>query len=124
MEAKKCKKTSDQKKIKNKTVTKKVKSTDTLVTVASETKNSVQIADLNTLRQEALIQLKVEQRLKEFKKLTNQVKLSHCTAVQLKSWFKTKLSGLMNTSSRVRVKRVSYTTNCLQFSGWLAFAVL
>ena len=30
-----------------------------------EVKNSLQIPDLNTLRQDALIQLKVEQRLKE-----------------------------------------------------------
>ena len=34
--------------------------------MASETKNSVQIPDLNTLRQDTLLQLKVEQTLKEF----------------------------------------------------------
>ena len=33
--------------------------------MAPVTKNSLQIPDLNTLRQDALIQLKVEQRLKE-----------------------------------------------------------
>ena len=64
MEAKNCKKTSDQSKTKNKTV-KKTKRIETPVTVAPETKNSLQILDLNTLRQDALIQLKVEQRLKE-----------------------------------------------------------
>ena len=64
MEAKNCKKTSDQSKTKNKTV-KKVKHSETPVTVAPEVKNSLQIPDLNMLRQDALIQLKVEQRLKE-----------------------------------------------------------
>ena len=64
MEAKSCKKTSDQSKTKNKTV-KKVKHSETPVTVAPEVKNSLQIPDLNMLRQDALIQLKVEQRLKE-----------------------------------------------------------
>ena len=63
MEAKNCKKTSDQSKIKNKTV-KKVKHSETPVTVAPEAKKSLQIPDLNMLRQDALIQLKVEQRLK------------------------------------------------------------
>ena len=33
--------------------------------MTSEAKNSTQIPDLNALRQDALIQLKVEQRLKE-----------------------------------------------------------
>ena len=64
MEAKNCKKTSDQSKVKNKSV-KKAKKYETPVTVTPEVKNSLQIPDLNTLRQDALIQLKVEQRLKE-----------------------------------------------------------
>ena len=64
MEAKNCKKTSDESKVKNKSV-KKPKSTETPVTVIPEVKNSLQIPDLNMLRQDALIQLKVEQRLKE-----------------------------------------------------------
>ena len=64
MEAKNCKKTSDPSKTKTKPV-KKVKQSETPVTVAPEVKNSLQIPDLNMLRQDALIQLKVEQRLKE-----------------------------------------------------------
>ena len=66
MEEKSCKKTSDQAKVKNKTVkTKKVKNSETPVTVASQSKHLATVPDLNTLRQDALIQLKVEERLKQ-----------------------------------------------------------
>ena len=65
MEEKTCKKTSDQTKVKNKTVKKKVKNSETPVTVASENKHLATVPDLNTLRQDALIQLKVEERLKQ-----------------------------------------------------------
>ena len=57
-------KNSDLSKIKNKTI-KKVKRIETPVTVAPEVTNPLQIPDLNMLRQDALIQLKIEQRLKE-----------------------------------------------------------
>ena len=65
MEAKTCKKTTDQTKVKNKTVKKKVKNSETQVTVASEKQKFVKIPDINTLRKDALIQLKVEERLKQ-----------------------------------------------------------
>ena len=66
MEEKSCKKTSDQAKVKNKTVkTKKVKNSETPVTVAPQSKHLGTVPDLNTLRQDALIQLKVEERLKQ-----------------------------------------------------------
>ena len=79
------KKAIDQTKIKNKTVKKKVKSSDTPVTVASETKNSVQIPNLNTLRQDALLQLKVEQRLKELQEndKPGKVKSLRCGSVEV-----------------------------------------
>ena len=73
MEAKNCKKTSDQSKIKVKSIKKKVKSTDTPVTVAPST--SITTPDLSSLRQDALIQLKVEQRLKELQETEKQGKL-------------------------------------------------
>ena len=73
METKNYKKTSDQSKIKSKNVKKKVKSTDTPVTVAPNT--SIATPDLNALRQDALIQLKVEQRLKELQETEKQGKL-------------------------------------------------
>ena len=60
MEARNCKTTSNQSKTKNKSVRKKVKSTETPTTVATETNNSLQILDLNTLRKDALIQLKLK----------------------------------------------------------------
>ena len=62
MEAKNCKK-GDQTKIMSNMAKKKVKGTETPVTVVPNT--SVAVPDLNTLRQDALIQLKVDQRLKE-----------------------------------------------------------
>ena len=65
MEEKTCKKTSDQTKVKNKTVKKKVKNSKTPVTVAPESKHLGTVPDLNTLRQDAMIQLKVEERLKQ-----------------------------------------------------------
>ena len=119
MEAKSCKKASDQSKIKSKSA-KKVKSTETLVTVIPEVKNSLQIPDLNALRQDALIQLKIEQRLREIQD-ADKVKLNLCVADPLRSWLRIRLSGRMSTYCLVRVKRESHTTSCRWSSGWLAF---
>ena len=84
MEAKNCKETSDQSKTKNKTV-KKAKHIETPVTVAPEVKYSLQILDLNMLRQDALIQFKVEHRLKKIQDADKpgKIKSSHGGSVEV-----------------------------------------
>ena len=134
MEEKTCKKTSDQTKVKNKTVKKKVKNSETPVTVASENKHLGTVPDLNTLRQDALIQLKVEERLKQLQESDKPGKIKSlgggggggwggCVCV-LKCWSRIKSSGPTSTSSWVRVRNVFPMISCLSCSGWLAFAAL
>ena len=95
MEEKTCKKNSDQTKIKNKTVKKKVKNSETPVTVASESKQLGTVPDLNTLRPDALIQLKVEERLKQLQEGDKPGKIKSLGGGGgggglLKSWSRTK----------------------------------
>ena len=77
MEAKNCNKTSDQSKVKNKSV-KKAKTTENPVTVTPQARNAIQMQD-------ALLQLKVEQRLKEIQDAdkTGKIKPLHGGSVEV-----------------------------------------
>ena len=100
METKNYKKTSDQSKIKSKNVKKKVKSTDTPVTVAPNT--SIATPDLNALRQ-----LKVEQRLKELQETEKQGKLKSLRGGSVEVMVKHKVKWpheyILSGSSKERV---------------------
>ena len=121
MEKKSCKKTSDTK-IKNKGVKPKTKP-QTPVTPPPVHETSG-FNSLQTMRQDANLQIQVEKRLQELASLNNAgtklKSLGGGGGVLLKCWSPTASNGPVNTFSRDILKRESCMISYQLLNGWLA----
>ena len=95
--------------------------------MAPESKHLGTVPNLNTLRQDAMIQLKVEEWLKQLQESDKPGKIKSLGgggggAVEV--LVQNKVKCPTSTSSRVQIRNVFPMIACLSCNGWLAFAAL
>ena len=119
MEKKSCKKSNDSTKI-NSTSTKPKSKPHTAVTIPPVHQISAS-HDLQTLRQDANIQIQVEKRLQELASLNKTgTKLKSLREGSVEVLVRIVSNGPMSTSYQATQKNASHTTSFLLHNGWLA----